>query len=152
MALLSHFRNAIIVALISISLFIPAAELTLRALCTYCTYNERDKERFDSPHSIRTSSWYYVRPPNTLSNYQAQEFDYEIRTNSLGFRDIEHPLSKPPGELRIMAIGDSFTEGMGAKFEQTWLNQLGRTLNAEHTGNRFRVICGGVAGGVLVQR
>jgi len=140
-----RFRNTIIVALISICLFIPAAELTLRVLCTYCTYTERIQGHFVSPYSIRKSSWYYVRSPNAVSNYQAQEFDYEIRTNSLGFRDIEHPLSKPPGELRIMAIGDSFTEAKGASFEQTWLNQLGRALNAENTGVRFRMICAGVA-------
>ena len=141
-----RIRNKIIVLLISVLLFIPAAELTLRVLCTYCTWTEQNEGYFVSPYKIRNNSWYHVRPVNAVSSYQQQEFDYEIRTNSLGFRDIEHPLIKPPGELRIMAIGDSFTEGQGARFEQTWLNQLGRKLNIEHTGSRFRMISGGAAG------
>jgi len=129
-------RDKIIVTLISICLFIPAAELTLRVLCKYCTWTEQNEEHFVSPYSIRKNSWYHVRSPNVVSSYQQQEFDYGIRTNSLGFRDIEHQLFKPPGELRVMAIGDSFTEGQGASFEQTWMNQLGRNFNAEHTGSR----------------
>lgn len=141
-----QLRNLVITLLISIVLLIPAAELTLRVLCTYCTWTEQNVGGFVSPYAIRNNSWYYVRPINTVSSYQQQEFDYEIRTNSLGFRDIEHPLTKPPGELRIMAIGDSFTEGQGASFEQTWLNQLGRKLNSEYTGSSFRMISGGAAG------
>ena len=138
-------RTTILIVLFWVVVFLVAAEFLLRVRCTYCTYTERNHGRFVAPYSIRKSSWYHVRSPDAVSNYQEQEFDYEIRTNSLGFRDIEHPVSKPLGELRIMAIGDSFTEGKGAGFEQTWLNQLGRTLNAEHTGSRFRMICGGVA-------
>jgi len=146
MVLLSHFRNAIIVTIISIFLFIAAAELVLRISCAYCTYTEQNGGRFVSPYSTHKSSWYHVRPPNAVSSYKQQEFDYEIRTNSLGFRDIEHSISKPPGELRLMAIGDSFTEGKGARFEQTWLNRLGSTLNAKNTGMHIRIICGGASG------
>ena len=139
-------RGALIITLISIGFFIPAAELTLRALCTYCTWTEENQGRYISPYSTNKSSHYHLREPNTAKHYPQKEFDYEIRTNSLGFRDIEHPVSKPPGELRIMAIGDSFTEGWGVSFEQTWLNQLGRRLNTEHVRNRFRMISGGVSG------
>ena len=118
-------RDILIFTLISICLFIPAAEVTLRALCTYCTWTEQNQGRYVSPYAMRASSWYHVRSPNAVSNYQQQEFDYEIRTNSLGFRDIEHPISKPPGELRIIVIGDSFVEGQGAPL---------RTDLAESTG------------------
>ena len=34
-------------------------------------------------------------------------------TNSLGLRDIEHPIAKDSNEIRVMGIGDSFTEGVG---------------------------------------
>jgi len=37
--------------------------------------------------------------------------DYHV--NSLGFRDREHPLPKPPGRRRILGIGDSFVFGEG---------------------------------------
>ena len=35
--------------------------------------------------------------------------DEPARTNSRGWRDAEHPLAKPPGVRRIVALGDSFT-------------------------------------------
>lgn len=54
---------------------------------------------------------------------------YEI--NSAGFRDVEHSIKKRPGVFRIMAIGDSFTFGMGVNLEDTYPKQLERFLNRE---------------------
>ena len=45
-----------------------------------------------------------------------------------------------------MTVGDSFTESWGARFEKTWLNGLGRSLNAEQSSKHIRVISGGAAG------
>lgn len=94
-------------------LFIPAAEIALRALCSYCTWTEENQGYYVSPYAIRENSWYHVRRKNAVDRYPQREFDYEIRTNSLGFRDVEHPVARMPGEVGIMAIGDSFTEGRG---------------------------------------
>jgi hypothetical protein len=57
------------------------------------------------------------------------EFDFDYAHNSLGFRDTEHPLAKPAGSFRIVAIGDSFTYGAAAPFAQTYLAQLETILN-----------------------
>jgi lysophospholipase L1-like esterase len=139
-------KNVFIVAIISLVLFIPTAELALRISCAYCTWTEQNKGQYVSPYATERPSWYYTRPPNVVSRYQQQEFDYELRTNSLGFRDIEHPVSKPPGEFRILAIGDSFTEGQGARFDHTWLSSLSRDLDATGAGRGVRVIRAGTAG------
>jgi lysophospholipase L1-like esterase len=141
-----RIRNVLTITLITLCLFIPAAEIALRITCEYCTWTETSGEGFVSPWEIRESSWYHTLAPNAVINHQLPEFDYEIRTNSLGFRDIEHPLAKPPGEFRLLAIGDSFTEGWGARFEHTWLNELGRRLNTKHAGIHIRTINAGVAG------
>jgi hypothetical protein len=127
-------------------LFVVAAETLLRVSCTYCTWIEINGGGFQSPYSINEDSWYFVRPENAIDSYHQPEFDYEIRTNSLGFRDIEHPLGKAAGELRILAIGDSFTEGQGAPFDQTWLSVLGRNLNRPETTHQYTVMAAGVAG------
>jgi GDSL-like Lipase/Acylhydrolase family len=50
--------------------------------------------------------------------------------NSLGFRDREFSAAKPPGEYRVLAIGDSFTFGLGVRLEDSWPQQLERELAA----------------------
>lgn len=49
-------------------------------------------------------------------------------TNSLGFRDREHPTRKPEGEHRIVCLGDSFLEGPQAV---TMPGRLRELLRAE---------------------
>ncbi len=38
-------------------------------------------------------------------------YDYRGASNSLGYRDAEHPIAKPPGRYRILVIGDSISAG-----------------------------------------
>jgi len=57
-------------------------------------------------------------------------FAVERRYNSLGFRGDEIP-PKKGGTLRVAVMGDSFTEGMGVKEEDTYPRVLGRTLAAD---------------------
>jgi lysophospholipase L1-like esterase len=142
-----HFlRDASIVAAITLCFFIPAAEIALRITCTYCTWTEQNGEGFVSPWALRESSWYHVRAPGLVTTLKLPEFDYEITTNSLGLRDIEHPTDKPEGEYRILGIGDSFTEGWGARFEKTWLKQLSNILNEDNAGFTVNTMSGGVSG------
>lgn len=38
-------------------------------------------------------------------------YDYRGASNSLGYRDTEHPVAKPEGRYRILVIGDSISAG-----------------------------------------
>lgn len=61
----------------------------------------------------------------------------EFRYNELRFRDA--PLGpKPAGRLRIMVLGDSFSEGQGVKEADTASRVLGRLLE-ERAPGRFEV-------------
>jgi hypothetical protein len=66
------------------------------------------------------------------------EFDYDYRHNSLGFRDVEHESVKGEGIFRILGLGDSFTYGVGAAFEDTYLFLLEKMLN-ERSGSHPRI-------------
>ena len=67
-------------------------------------------------------------------------------TNSLGFRDVEFPLAKPAGELRILALGDSTTAGNGVpELQHTWPKHLERRF-AEAGRPELRVLNLGVGG------
>ncbi len=69
-----------------------------------------------------------------------------VRTNSLGLRDAEILPEKPAGELRVLALGDSFTFGLGVPGDAAWPEVLERLLAGERGGTP-RVVNGGFAGG-----
>ncbi len=73
----------------------------------------------------------YRHAPHSVARGRSSsdEFDFEYRHNSLGFRDRERPLEKPAGTFRVVTLGDSFTYGQGADFDATWPSRLEALLN-----------------------
>jgi lysophospholipase L1-like esterase len=133
--------------LLSLALCGLAAEAVLRYLCTFCTWTEQNIDEYLSPYQEPgPNRWYHLRGPNVVTSYGQPEFDYELATNSLGIRDVEPPMEKPSGEFRIVGLGDSFTEGQGVPYEDSYLKVLERNLNQKQTRVKVRVIVGGVAG------
>jgi lysophospholipase L1-like esterase len=88
------------------------------------------RARYDSPR------WSYFDAQGCIT----------IQTNRLGFRDDEFEERPGPGELRILAVGDSFTFGSGVQGEDTWPQQLERMLQRRSASN-VQVINAGFAGG-----
>jgi len=87
------------------------------------------------------------------SGYDRPQWDYfdeqgciSLHTNSLGFRDLEFSLQKPDGQLRILALGDSFTYGQGVQLEDTWVQVLEGMLG-ERLSKPVEVMNGGFATG-----
>jgi len=76
---------------------------------------------------------------------ETDEFDYVHRHNSFGFRDVEHACNKGEGVFRILGLGDSFTYGVGAEFEQTYLYRLEEMLNGRSGDHpRIEIIKAGI--------
>ena len=74
-----------------------------------------------------------------------QFFGYRGLSNSLGFRDREHPVEKPPGRKRIVVLGDSLTAGLWVeKDEDVFPAVLERNLAA--AGRAIDVLNFGVLG------
>lgn len=73
----------------------------------------------------------YRHAPNSVARGRSEsdEFDFEYRHNSLGFRDVERTVEKPAGTFRVVALGDSFTYGQGAGFDEMWPSRLEALLN-----------------------
>jgi lysophospholipase L1-like esterase len=84
----------------------------------------------------------WVQPANS----RFYSIDAPASINSAGLRDDEIPREKPDGEVRILALGDSFTFALGVRLEDIWPQQLERILNERQAPQRFQVINAGVAG------
>lgn len=68
--------------------------------------------------------------PGTEDHWEMHDYSCSERINSLGFRDAEVPLRKTV-QVRIAAIGDSFTYGWGVNIEDTWCKRLERNLREQ---------------------
>lgn len=57
-----------------------------------------------------------------------------MKTNSLGFRDRERTIERKSSAWRVVAIGDSFTWGAGARYDEAYLTVVERALAGEGPG------------------
>lgn len=132
--------------LFNIALFVLLSEITLRVTGNYKNYGERNYgqyiDYFKHPYPGPLCAW----TPNMTRLQETVEFNYELKTNSLGIRDTEHEVKKPKGTRRAIVLGDSFTEGMGADFDATWPQRLAWYLAHDTTQANWEVIVGGVSG------
>ncbi|MFN7952637.1 MAG: GDSL-type esterase/lipase family protein [bacterium] len=53
-----------------------------------------------------------------------------VPLNSLGQHDVEHELAKPPGTVRVLCLGDSFTFGRGIDLPDLYCHRLERLLES----------------------
>lgn len=126
---------AIVVAMVAVT------EVVVRLLGIAPALNLQYPRMVPDPHLP------FRPPPNAVYNMGVvgDDFIHAVSTNSVGFRDGEHSIQKPPGVFRILGIGDSFTFGVGAEFEDTYLAVLERELNARPGSHpRVEIIKAGV--------
>jgi len=84
-----------------------------------------------------------LRPDMNLRLSLADSYDVTITSNSKGIRDRrEFSYTKPPGTLRILALGDSFTFGTGVENDETWPARL--EFHLREAGTVAEVINAGV--------
>jgi len=68
--------------------------------------------------------------PNEHRRLERPEFSVDVQLNPLGFREPRLPSPKPPGTVRIVALGDSFAQGYGVEDNQSWPRRLEVLLDA----------------------
>jgi hypothetical protein len=69
-------------------------------------------------------NYYHIDFPNKKIQLKKPEFTFERTTNKLGYSDYEIQYRKSKKEIRLLCLGDSFTEGDGAPFEKSYVFQL----------------------------
>jgi lysophospholipase L1-like esterase len=80
-----------------------------------------------------------------------RDYDHEITTNAFGLR--EGPINlQNAGEARFLAVGDSFTEGLGVEQADAWPARLEALIKSTgRRGNSIRVINAGIGAYSLKQ-
>jgi lysophospholipase L1-like esterase len=111
--------------------------------------NPQDLSFWDSHQFRRVQS----TPPHFVENIPHGHTNFigvPVAINRDGLRGDEISIPKPPGIIRILAVGDSITFGYGVRVEDTYAKVLERSLNERPpVGMRYEVLNGGTLGGSL---
>jgi lysophospholipase L1-like esterase len=87
----------------------------------------------------------HIWTPDIKVHLEKEEFSYERTINSLGFADVEWNVEKPDSTYRVLCLGDSFTEGYGVSYEESYVAQL-RKLWQRKGGKQVEIMNAGVCG------
>jgi GDSL-like lipase/acylhydrolase family protein len=129
-------RSALIVVLVTVGIV-----LFLEAFLRVVFHYPRGYFRFMAADGAR------LYPPSTTLPMRWGAIPYEVKTNALGFRGDEIERVAPPGRQRILAIGDSVTDGFFADNDATFPAQMQRYLRAQ--GRDVEVINAARGGGSI---
>ena len=141
-------RNNLRLMLIMTSILLIGVEIFLRfGLNKYSTYFENTGSRnYQSIFQVETPSWFHVHDKNQEIGWVTPEFTHVRKTNSLGLSEGEVALEKEPNEYRIVALGDSFTEGIGVSYDSTWVKVFEKELRERFPNKKITVINAGISG------
>lgn len=84
--------------------------------------------------------------PNKVTHLKYNNYDYYVKTNSLGFNGPEADLKKDSNEVRILVIGDAFTMPEGTEYEKAYPELLQIQLQKIYPTKKIRVFNAGVTG------
>jgi hypothetical protein len=89
-------------------------------------------------------------PGQQLVDWRLRALPHTVTINSLGYRGVEFPRDKPPGELRVLFVGDSFTYGDFVDDTLTVPALVEAELARACASTPVRVINAGVGGTTIV--
>ncbi len=108
------------------------------------TYFEEVSGYYRSQYIPADKNYYRLWEPNKPHFLTKPEYCFWRPTNSQGLGDEEWAIAKKPNEKRIMALGDSFTEGDGAPNDSSYVSLLRQKFLA--AGDTFTFMNAGVCG------
>lgn len=132
----------------TIFFMLVAGEIGLRFIDKYKLANELGgSKRYQSVYAkVECIGNLKIYPPNLFSSNKNKEFTISIKTNNEGLCDNKFIINKPKNEIRIAAIGDSFTQGIGTTSDSTWVNQLKQMLQSKNPQKSINIMNAGVGG------
>jgi hypothetical protein len=115
---------------ISILIFFLCLELFLRISEKYKTRSEFKGKSYSYKYKVHKSNWYYTNKPNTSRIKKEKEWQYFNHYNELGNREKSiQTFIKDTSSIKIICLGDSFTEGDGAPYDSSWVRTFEQNIN-----------------------
>lgn len=133
-----HIANIALYLLLTGVIVIVGLEISVRALDLAAKQIPFGMAMCE-PHETRI--WQYQA--NYEGRYTTGEFDIIVKTSAQRLRDEPvpaAPVEPAPDELRVIAIGDSFTFGWGVNEEERFTEVLERKLAERYPDKKVRVL------------
>lgn len=138
---LRSLAQNVALAFVSLTLAFGALEIAARLLAN----NRGGKEQRETHrYAIYDPALGWKKGPGLGTTFIRRDFTTEVKMNSQGLRDPERPVGKPPGEFRVLALGDSFIEAFMMSDAETPSARLRSAL--ARPGCAVDVINGGTFG------
>ena len=93
-------------------------EARIRLSGVYQTYAEANFDRYEEAYGQVWPIDYFKQRSDSII-YKQNEFEFRCPCNPLGFRDSKSFQQAKKDKYRILFLGDSFTEGVGASCGNT---------------------------------
>lgn len=123
-------KNKIFKFLFFLFIILILLEVLLRSIGLYKTKHETSFGKYVYFFSGEESrGWLHSNPPNTLIHEATNEFVYDNKYNEFGHREISVDSFINHKGFKIIAIGDSYTQGDGVAYEYTWVKALEKKCN-----------------------
>jgi lysophospholipase L1-like esterase len=135
-AVLSGTRSLLLGLVLTLALL-----LAIEAVLRFGFHYPRGYFRFMASDGVT------LYPPSSTLPMRWGAIPYEVRTNALGFRGDELALVAPAGRTRILALGDSVTDGFFVDNDATYPAQLQRFLREK--GRDVEVVNAARGGGSI---
>ena len=134
----SLFTNVLLVV-ISIFTTLALLEISLRVFAP--------QDLIVPMPAMADSELIYRLPANTKSYLKGTSVRwFHLETNSLGLRDSEHDLQKPPGAFRVLLLGDSMSMAEGVELPETYIKQFEKKANEQALTKKVETINAAIRG------
>ena len=134
-----RLKNAVLLGT-TVLLCTLAAEAALRVVAP------QRVPRFPAGLFVDDPQMKYRLAPNFRGIASTGEYRTTLRTDRLGLREDRDYGTKPANTQRVLALGDSFTMGVGVESSDSFPKVLEHVLRDEASGTQVEVINAGVPG------
>jgi len=106
-------------------------DITVTGVYHIIKYGSIDKKKAETLIRKRHSIFHHALAPNMqVEKYKWGDIQHKITTNSLGFKDQTiRSINLTSQRPRIVFMGDSFTEGVGLDYEETFVGILDKKFS-----------------------